>query len=77
MGMVATTGTPVFLQHLRRGRQQRRVATELVEYKALDQARAHRLQQQCPGAVQMGKRAAAVYVSHQQAARLGVAPRAC
>jgi hypothetical protein len=38
MGMQATVGTPVFFfQHLRRRRQQRRIAPELVEHKALDE----------------------------------------
>ena len=59
------------LQHVRCRRQQAGVTAELVEYKAFDQgAFFHR--QQCPGAVEVGKRAAAVNVGHQQAGGAGV-----
>ena len=59
------------LQHLRRGRQQGGVATELVEHKAADQG-AISLRQQCPGAVQVSKGAAPVDVGHQQASGVSV-----
>ena len=59
------------LQHLRRGRQQTGVASELVEHKAADQ-RAVWFGQQGPGAVQVGKGAAPVDVSYQQASGFSV-----
>ena len=63
------------LQLIRPGRQQRWIATELVEHETA-QTRPVLGRQQRPGAVQVGQRAAAVDVGHQQAARIGVARHA-
>ena len=57
------------LQLRRSGRQQARVAAELVQHEA-GQAGTQIGRQQLPGAVQVGEGAAAVDVGHQQAAEL-------
>jgi hypothetical protein len=72
IGSTATVGTPVRSCSIcGAGCQQGRVATELVQHEAFD-ARTIGLGQQRPGAVQVGKGAAAVDVGDQQARGVAV-----
>ena len=60
------------LQHLGRWGQQTGVASEFVEHEAFDAFLVFRLQQ-CPSAVQVGKRPTLVDVGHQQTLGIGIA----